>query len=264
MRTVKHVALVTGASSGIGRELARLLARDGYDVVLVARNRARLEELSRELESDHQVQTWVIVQDLAEPGAPDAIRTELQREGIQVVVLVNNAGTQVYGALEEADRGQLLEMLQVNVAALTDLTKLFLPDMLAQGEGKILNLGSIGSFVPGPLNAVYCASKAYVLSFSKAIAAELRGSGVTVTALCPGPTKTDFMTRHDMQDVRLFRLAMDPVTVAEIGYRGMMRGRPVVVPGLGNRLQVLVFQFCAPFITTGMLDRVGRYIMGRA
>ncbi len=156
--------------------------------------------------------------------------------------------------------------MQVNNSAMVQLTHLLLPGMIARGRGRILNLGSTGSFAPGPLNAVYCASKSFVLSFSMAVGAELDGTGVTVTCLCPGATSTAFVTRHGMQNVRLFRNPMSPVEVADIGYRALMRGRSVVVAGFGNRAQVLSYQLMAPFIgltPPSFLKSIGQYIMGQ-
>ena len=267
VKSGNSVALITGASSGIGRELARLFAKDGYSLILVARNRPRLESLSRELQSEHQVQATVIVQDLADPSAPGAIAEQLSHQSIEVDMLVNNAGTQVYGKCVEANLEQQLDMVQVNANALVHLTYLLLPGMIRRGCGRILNVGSTGSFAPGPLNAVYCATKAFVLSFSQAIGAELAGTGVTVTALCPGATETAFITRYGMQDVRLFRNTMSPVPVAQIGYRALMRGRPLVVAGLRNQLQVLSFQLMAPFLgltPPALLMFIGKLFMGRS
>jgi short-subunit dehydrogenase len=257
--------LVTGASSGIGRELARLFARDGHHLVLVARNRQKLEELARELETQHGVETKVIVKDLADPASPEEIVDQLRGEGIQVENLINNAGTQVYGLFAETELDRQLAMIQVNMTSLTHLTGLLLPGMVERGRGRILNLGSIGSFAPGPLNAVYCAAKAYVLSFSEATAAELSGTGVTVTALCPGATDTAFAPRHGLEDVRLFRNMMSADRVARIGYRALMKGRHVVVTGLGNQLQVLGFKLLMPFvplIPPKMIMRIGTFLMG--
>lgn len=261
-----RVALITGASSGIGRELARLFAHDRYDLVLVARNRARLDKLAAELESEHHVRATVLVQDLAETGAAQTIADQLARRSIQVDVLVNDAGTQVYGEFATADVKKQLAMMQVNIGALVHLSHLLLPGMIRRGRGRILNVGSTGSFAPGPLNAVYCATKAFVLSFSQAIGAELAGTGVTVTALCPGATDTAFVTRHGMQDVRIFANAMPAAGVARIGYRALHRGRPIVVAGFGNRLQVLGLQLMAPFLTLtppAALMAIGRLFMGR-
>jgi hypothetical protein len=158
-------------------------------------------------------------------------------------------------------------MIQVNTTVLVHLTHLLLPGMISRGRGRILNVGSTGSFAPGPLDAVYCATKAFVLSFSTAIGAELVGTGVTVTALCPGATNTAFIARHGMQDVRIFRNPMSPVHVAQIGYRALRRGRPLAVTGFSNQLQVLSFQLMAPFLgltPTAWLMAIGKILMGRS
>lgn len=260
-------ALITGASSGIGLELAHLFARDGYDLVLVARNPTRLETLARELQSKYEICTMVIVQDLASPAAAEAIVQKISRKPIEIDVLVNNAGTQAYGEFAESSLAEQLAVIQVNTAALVHLTHLLLPGMIRRGHGRILNIGSTGSFAPGPLNAVYCATKAFVVSFSQALGAELAGTGVTVTTLCPGATHTAFAARHGMQDVRVFRYAMSPVRVAEAGYRAIQKGRPLVVAGFGNQLQVLSFQLMAPFMgltPPAWLFAIGKIFMGRS
>lgn len=267
IKTPNLTTLITGASSGIGLELARLFAKDGYNLVLVARNRSKLESLGKELQSEHQVQVTVMVQDLADPSTPRTIARQLADQSIIVDVLVNNAGTQMYGEFAEADLDEQLALVQVNMATLIALTHLLLPGMIRRGRGRILNVGSTGSFAPGPLNAVYCASKAAVLSFSLAIGAELTGTGVTVTALCPGATNTAFIARHGMQDVRIFRNPMSPGRVAQIGYRAMQRGGPIVVTGFNNQLQVLSFQLMAPFLgltPPAWLMAIGKLFMGRA
>ena len=265
-KTKGETALITGASSGIGRELARLFAKDGYRLVLVARNRAKLEGLARELQAEHAAEVMLLVQDLANPGAARAINGMLARQGIEVDVLVNNAGTQVYGVFSEESVEEQLAMIRVNSIAIVHLTHLLLPGMIRRGYGRVLNVGSTGSFAPGPLNAVYCATKAFVLSFSQAIGAELAGTGVTVTALCPGATDTAFITRHGMQDARIFQNTMPAARVAQIGYHALQRGRPLVVAGFGNLLQVLSFQFMAPFLgltPPAWLMAIGKLFMGR-
>jgi short-subunit dehydrogenase len=230
------VALVTGASSGIGRELARLLARDGHDLVLVARNVQRLEQVAEQLGTGCGIQTRVLPADLAEPTSPEVLFTELRRSSIEVDVLVNSAGFGLFGPCADSDLTAELCMMRVNMLALTHLTKLLLPGMLERGQGRILNLASTAAFQPGPLMAVYYATQSYVLSFSEALARELRGSGVTVTALCPGPTRTDFVAKAGTGRTRIFRNAMMEVeTVARAGYHGMMRGQTVVVPGMLNK-----------------------------
>ncbi|HXO21376.1 MAG TPA: SDR family oxidoreductase, partial [Thermoanaerobaculia bacterium] len=229
-------ALVTGASSGIGREIARVLAANGFDLVLVARSGGPLQDLARELQGKHGGGARVIVKDLAVPTAPAEIAAELDR--IAIDVLVNNAGFATYGPFAETDLAAELKEMQLNVVALTHLTKLFLPAMLARRWGRILNVASTAAFQPGPLMAVYYATKAYVLSFSEAIAEELSGSGVTVTALCPGPTESGFQDRADMHDSKLFagKKIMDAATVARAAYDGLMAGKRIVIPGWRNRL----------------------------
>ncbi|MFZ6029612.1 MAG: SDR family NAD(P)-dependent oxidoreductase [Chloroflexota bacterium] len=261
-----QTVLITGASSGIGLELARVFARDGFGLVLVARNHEKLISLAQELRASHNISVTVIPANLDRPGAANEIMETLRQSGILIDILVNNAGTQVYAPFTEADEQKLLALIQVNITALTQLTHLLLPDMLQRRQGRILNLGSTGSFVPGPLNAVYCASKAYVLSFSEAIAAELDGSGVTVTTLCPGATQTEFVSRHGMQDVRLFQNAMPANEVALIGYRALMSGKRTVVAGIANQLQILSFKLLAPFmslISNRMLMQMGSFFMGQ-
>ncbi len=236
----RPTALVTGASSGIGWELAKLLAEDGYDLVFVARRGKKLEELGRDLTAAFGVQVKVIAKDLSDAKAPAEIFAGLEKAGLAIEVLVNDAGFGVYGPFAKTDRGKELEMIQVNIVALTHLTKLLLPNMLERASGRILNLASTAAFQPGPLMAVYYATKAYVLSFSEALANELEGSGVTVTALCPGPTETEFQKDAGLEDTRLFQspLVMDARAVARAGYEGMKKGKRVVIPGLGNKLLV--------------------------
>jgi short-subunit dehydrogenase len=261
-----ETVLITGASSGIGYELARLFARDGSRLVLVARDAGRLAAVADELKQQAQVPVSAIVIDLALPGAAGAIAAELEAQGLAVDVLVNNAGTQVYGEFARASRERQLALIHVNVTALVDLTHRLLPGMIQRGRGRILNVGSTGSFAPGPLNAVYCASKAFVLSFSQAIGAEVASTGVSVTALCPGATRTAFVTRHGLEDVRLFERAMPAAPVAQAGYRALRRGQPVVVTGLSNQLQVLGFQLVAPLMAwmpPAWLMAIGRRYMGR-
>jgi short-subunit dehydrogenase len=233
----RPTALITGASSGIGLELSRLFAADGHRLVLVARDRGRLESLAGELRSRFGVESLILPRDLADPGAPASIFEELARAGVTVEVLVNNAGCGLLGRFWEGDPARELAMIQVNVAALTHLTRLALPSMVARREGKVLNVASTAAFQPGPLMAVYYATKAYVLSFSEALSKELSGRGVTVTALCPGPTETGFQKAAGMERSRLFRrgLVMDAAAVARAGYRGLLRGKRVVVPGFKNR-----------------------------
>ena len=231
-------ALVTGASAGIGYELARLFALGGYDLVLVSRDKAKLEEVAAELEATYDITGVALSKDLTVPVAPEEILQELQRHSIDIDVLVNNAGFGTHGPFHESDMEKELSMIRLNVNALAHLTRLFLPQMVDRGSGKILNVTSTAAFQPGPLMAVYYATKAFVLSFSEAIASELKGTGVTVTALCPGPTRTGFQKRAGAEHTRLAGagLMMEASTVAKTGYRGLMKNKRVVIPGLKNRL----------------------------
>ncbi len=230
-------ALVTGASGGIGEELARLFAADGHDLVLVARSRDKLARLAEELSGRHNVAARVLAADLARAESPREIFEELSGAGLTVDALVNNAGFGSYGLFAETDLKSELDLLQVNVVALTHLTKLFLPGMLARRRGFVMNVASTAAFQPGPLMAVYYASKAYVLSLSEALANECEGAGVVVSALCPGPTETGFVAAAGMQQSKLFdRGAMTAREVAEAGYRGLLAGRTLVIPGFRNAL----------------------------
>lgn len=234
---MSRTALITGASSGIGYELALLFARDGFDCILVARSNDKLNELAARLESEYRVKTLVLSKDLSKPSAVNEIYEETSAASMPVSVLVNNAGFGVYGLFAKTDLDAELQMLQVNITALTSLTKLFLPGMLERREGRILNVASTAGFAIGPLMAVYYASKAYVLSFSAALANELEGTGVTVTTLAPGPTRTGLQQRGAMGDSRLFKGQIaDARSVALAGYGGLMSGKTLVIPGIRNKL----------------------------
>jgi short-subunit dehydrogenase len=254
----RPTALVTGASSGIGRELAKALARDGHDLVLVARRRERLEELARELSVEHGVSVRAIAKDLADPTSCGEIAGELDAEKIAVDVLVNNAGFGVYGPFWRTDLARQLAILQVNAAALTELTGRLLPGMVSRRRGRIVNVASTAAFQPGPLMAVYYASKAYVLSFSEALAAELSGKGVTVTAFCPGPVITEFQEKAGLSESRLFAspLVMDAERVARIGWAAAKKGKRVVIPGLGNRLLARVARLAPRRMVTAVAARL--------
>ena len=232
--------LVTGATSGIGYELAKRLARDRHDLVLVARSGERLAEIGRELIGSAGVEVRVVPKDLSRPGAAQEVFDELRRKAIPVHILVNCAGFGTAGFFVESDPAAEREMMQLNMVALTELTRLALKEMLPRREGRILNVASTAAFQPGPRMAVYYATKAYVLSFSEALATELTGSGVSVTTLCPGPTRTGFGPRAGMDKTRLFRMGvMDAAAVAEAGYGALMKGRGLIIPGLPNKLLAL-------------------------
>jgi short-subunit dehydrogenase len=254
---MSKTALITGASSGIGYELARLFARDGFDCILVARSEDKLNELANRLQREHRIKTLVIGKDLSKPTAVDEIYEETTAAGLAVDVIVNNAGFPVFGLFNETDLQVEVEMLQVNVIALTALTKLFLKGMVERRAGRILNLASTAGFLPGPLMAVYYASKAYVLSFSQALANELRGTGVTVTALAPGPTRTGFQKRGVMEDSRLVQGNIaDAASVALAGYRGLMAGKTLVIPGLTNKTIPWVVRLSPRSMVTRVVRRM--------
>jgi short-subunit dehydrogenase len=235
-----ETVLITGASSGIGLELARCFAADGCRLVLLARNTEALETLAKELRRAHKIEALVLTGDLSLPESPARIFKELQGRGVRVDVLVNNAGFGANGAFAELPLQRQLEMIQVNITALTNLTGLFLPGMIERRHGGVLNVGSLAGFLPGPGMAVYYASKAFVLSFSEALAEELIGTGVTVTALCPGPTATNFgNVSHGQKMRRLNTPKMPAATVASYGHRAFRKGRWLAIPGW--QYQVLLF-----------------------
>jgi uncharacterized protein len=254
---VSKTALITGASGGIGYELALLFARDGFDCILVARSHDKLNDLAARLESEFRVKTLVLPKDLSKPPAVDEIYEEVGAASMQVDVLVNNAGFPVFGLFTQTNLEIELEMLQVNITALTTLTKLFLKGMTERRYGRILNLASTAAFEPGPLMAVYYASKAYVLSFSEALANELRGSGVTVTALAPGPTRTGFQKRGQLEDSRLVQGEIaDATSVALAGYRGLMAGKTIVIPGFSNKLIPWIVRVSPRGVVTRVVRRM--------
>jgi short-subunit dehydrogenase len=241
----RPTALVTGASSGIGLEIARELAARGHDLVLVARSRDRLQAEAGRLQQQHGIRVHALAEDLASPDAPARIQAALDRQSIVIDVLVNNAGYGVYGRFVETPLDRELAMIQLNVVALTELTKRFLPGMVARRQGRVLNVASTAAFQPGPLMAVYYATKAYVLSVSEALASELEHSGVTVTTLCPGPTASGFQAAAGQQHSRLVkgRRLPDSASVARRGVDGLFRGERVVIPGARNWLLAQSIRF---------------------
>jgi short-subunit dehydrogenase len=240
MEKTKDTALVTGASGGIGLELAKLLAARGLDLIVVARNEDKLRAPAEELKSKHGTEVTVVAADLSRPQSVPELVHSITVRGHQVHVLVNNAGYGLAGAFSETDGQRELDMIQLNITSLVHLTKFLVPDMVAHKHGRILNVASTAGYVPGPLMAVYYASKAFVLSFSEALAEELKGTGVTCTALCPGATETGFAARAKTAGTRLFK--SNPVMTAEevavAGVNGMFKGRVHVIPGLRNKVLV--------------------------
>jgi uncharacterized protein len=244
-------ALVTGASSGIGRELARQLAAEGLNVVLVARDAESLGQLAAEIERASHVTARVLPKDLSAPDAAREIFSELEAAGVDIAVLVNNAGTCVYDEFCESDLCAEIEMIQVNVTALTCLTKLFLTKMLRRGSGRILNVASGAGLCPVPMVAAYAATKAYVLSLSESLAHELRGTGVSVTCLCPWPTESGIQERSGLGESRAHRGKLaDPADVARIGLAACKRRDLIAIPGLENRLLVLAMRLASRKMNT--------------
>jgi short-subunit dehydrogenase len=233
-----QTALITGASGGIGYELAKLFARDHYNLVLVARSSGKLTQFADDLQRQFGISAMPVAMDLAEASAPQALFDRLERDGIGVDILVNNAAYGASGQFGEIPLEESLGQIQLNITALTALTRLFLPPMLSRKSGKIMNVASTAGFQPGPLMAVYYATKAYVISFSEAIANEVSGSGVTVTCFCPGATDTGFQKRAAIEDSALFRKLrpMDAKSVAAGGYRALMAGKTLAIAGLRNWL----------------------------
>lgn len=225
-------ALITGASSGIGREFARIHAKRGGDIVIIATRKNKLDELKEELESAYSIHATVIARDLTQSEAPGDIYKETRDLGIEVEYLINNAGFGGRGAFVERDWEKDLNMIKLNIIALSALTRLYLPDMVARGSGRILNVSSTASLMPGPLQAVYFATKAYVTFFSNAIAEELKETGVRVTTLMPGATATEFASTSGMDKTSLFRKTASAASVAEDGYRGMLKGKLDVISGI--------------------------------
>jgi short-subunit dehydrogenase len=230
-------ALITGASAGIGRELARCFAADGHDLVLVARRLPELQALCAELEQRHPIKARAVACDLGSPSALAELLGEVR--GLELEYLVNNAGFGTCGSFAELPAEREAAMVELNVSAVLRLTRAVLPQMLARRSGRILNLGSTAGFQPGPYMATYYATKAFVNSFSEALTYELRGTGVSVTLSCPGPTETEFGEVSGVNKTRLFKLGAAPAaSVAKQAYRAMLRGRAVVVHGLLNWLGV--------------------------
>jgi uncharacterized protein len=260
---MNQTALITGASGGIGYELAKLFAKDHYNVVLVARSAPKLTQFADELQRQFGVSTKAIALDLTAAPAPQFLFDQLQREGITVDILVNNAGYGVLGEFAKVRLEESLGQIQLNITALTHLTKLFLGSMIERRSGKIMNVASTAGFQPGPLMAVYYATKAYVISFSEALANELSGTGVTVTCLCPGATDTGFQGRAGVADTMLFKTLrpMDAKAVARDGYRGMMAGKTLVISGFRNWLLAESLRFSPRKLVTAIsrkvLDKAG-------
>jgi uncharacterized protein len=252
----RPLALVTGASAGIGAALAHELARHGHDLVLTARSVAPMEALAAELRKAGAAAT-VIAADLAKPGAAATLALEIAQQGLTIDTLINNAGLGAAGRFDRRDPARIGEILQVNIVALTELTRLVLPGMIARGHGRVMLVASVAAFQPGPRMAVYFASKAYVLSLGEALAYELRGTGVSVTVLCPGATATNFFTVAGADNslmARRLRRMMRAEDVARLGYQGLTAGRRVVITGAINRLMALAGRYAPHRLSLPVTD----------
>jgi short-subunit dehydrogenase len=236
---MSKTALVTGASAGLGKELAWLLAAGGHDLVLVARRRENLEALAAEIKGKHPLQVHVLAEDLAKPGAAARVAGAVAERGLAIDVLVNNAGFGGSGAFVQRDLAREMEMIQVNIVTLVELTHLLLPAMVSRKSGRVLNIGSTAGFVPGPYMAIYYASKAFVNSFTEALSVELEGTGVTATVSCPGATATEFAQVAGNDKSPLFKSGvMGAREVAQDAYDAMMRGEPLSVAGFANKVKI--------------------------
>jgi uncharacterized protein len=256
---MQPAVVVTGASSGLGVEFARLAAAEGARVVLVARSRPELETLAADLDPSGGL-TLVLSLDLASREAGDIIARELEARDLYCHILVNNAGFGLFGEAVELDRQHQLGIIDVNVRAATDLMLRFLPAMVARGSGAILNVGSVAGFVPGPRMAVYFASKAYLVSISQALMREVRDAGVTVTCLCPGPLRTPFLTRAGADRIALFKLLrkLKTADVARAGWDAMKAGRALCVPGIGNKVTIAATRMMPRALTLATVDYLQR------
>lgn len=256
-------ALITGATSGIGNGFAHVLAQDGINLVIIARNETRLKQVKNELEAKYSIKVKIIPRDLVNPEAPSEIFEILKQEGIVLSVLVNNAGFNVYGTFEETNLEEEIKMIRLHIIAVTQLTKLFLRQRSQQKENEILNVASIAGLVPGPLVSVHFATRAYILSFSLALSNEFQGSDVHVTCLCPGPTKSAFFGRAHMSDVRLASgkpiKLMEAQTVAANGYKALKKRKVIVVPGYRNK----ILAFMVAVVPRALAIRITRWLMER-
>ena len=242
---MNKTVLITGASSGIGLEISKIFARDNYDLVLISQNIDNLNMAKEIISNEYKaVKIYAYCKDLSDAGASEEIYEYTCSKKLKIDILVNNAGIQVYGKFHEVKEADIIKLMYINMYALTGLTRKYIEEMVKCGSGKILNIASTGAFQACPLNSVYCASKAYVLHLSEAIQEELKGSGVTITTLCPGATRTNFAKRAGIEEIKLFKgKVLAPDKVAEIGYRALMQGKAVVTTGISNKLMVEAVRF---------------------
>lgn len=255
---MEKTALITGASSGIGYELSKNFARNAYNLVLVSRTKEQLDAISKELENEYAIQTKVIPKDLSKPDAPQELYDEIVADGIEIAVLVNNAGVGLNGKFVDISAEKQLELIQLNITSLTMLCKFFGADMVKKRSGRILNVASTAAFQAGPIMSTYYASKSYVLLFSEGINNEFAQDGVDVSVLCPGPTNTGFGDRAEMKDTKILNVPwmMNAAEVAEIGYAGLMNRKKLIIPGFMNK----TLAFSSRLMPRSLLVLIARYL----
>lgn len=250
---MRKTALITGASSGFGYEFVKLFVKDDYELILVARNIEKLEEIKKEFKAS---QIIVIQKDLTQPSAVKELYSEIKEKGLNIDVLVNNAGFGLLGEFDKLNLDRQINMIQLNVAALTELTHYVLKEMKERRSGKILNVASTAAFQPGPLMAVYYATKAYVLSFSEALVEELKGTGITVTTLCPGPSETNFAKVANVEKTKMFSKVMGADIVVQLGYNALMKGQRVIITGTLNKIGA----YSAKFLPRSFVAKIAKTI----
>lgn len=255
---MKNYGLITGASGGIGLELAKLLANDKHDLILIARSEDKLKEIKTSFEKEYGINVSIIATDLSIPDAPAKVFEQLRKEDITIDILINNAGFGDYGVFAECDWQKQEQMINLNILALAKLTRLFLPSMIKSGYGRIMNVASTAAFQPGPIMSVYYATKAFVLSFTYAIANEIKGTGVTISALCPGPTETGFVSAASLENSKLFKTFKPKPSneVALFGYKRMMKGKLLSIPDCLNKLMVWSIRFAPRKLVTSVVRAI--------
>ena len=255
-----RLALITGASSGIGLEFAKIHASKGGDLILVARRKELLESIKTDLEKEFSVQVHLIIKDLSDVNAAEDIFKEVQEKKLNVDYLINNAGFGGYGYFDDQPLEECISMINVNVTALVSLTRLFLKQMIEKNEGKILNIASMAGFISGSHHAIYYATKAFVISFSEAIAEELLDTNVTVTVLCPGATQTNFFNVAGMKTARTLKMSFHSARdVSLVGYSAMIKGDVMVIPGIANK----VFLFFLRFLPRVIIRKISQFVLGK-
>lgn len=254
------IALITGCTSGIGKALSVKFAQQGYNLILVAKNKDKLKELSNHLSQTFRIKSVFIVYGLEKPEAAEYVFRRVQELDLKIDVLVNNAGFNEFGSFIKTSREKEHDMMYLHMFFVTDMMKLFLPSMVDNKQGKILNIGSTGSYISCPYDAVYAATKSYILSVSKGISSELKGTGVTITTLCPGSTKTEFAAKAGMEDTLLFKLfVMSPERVADIAYKAVMKRKTIVVAGIYNKILVM----SSYILPDRFVDYISKMMLGK-